>query len=167
MRIGAKATSEILVSGVDDEHTKRVPAEVKSYLLEEFGGRFSDSHRLMAQYNMPMLEGFAKFRRAIQPAKKVHQGTLPKHIKELISVVIEVTLGMGGGPDGPGVTHVRHAVREGATPEMVHEAMALVFFLAGMTAYVSYGIKVVRAAEDEYAKITGGKGKERPSRRRP
>ena len=153
------------MSGIDGEYTKKMPPEIRAYLLEEFGGRFSDSHRLMAQYNMPMLEGFAKFRRAIQPPRKDPQGALPKYIKELISVVIEVTLGRGGDAEGVGVSHVRHAVRQGATPEMVHEAMALVFFLAGMTAYVSYGIKVVRAAEDEYSKLQ--KANEQSSRHKP
>ncbi|MBI2183387.1 MAG: hypothetical protein HYU39_00350 [Thaumarchaeota archaeon] len=145
---------------VDTEHTKRIPKPIRNYLLEEFNGKFSESHKLMAQYNMPMLEGFAKFRRSIQPPKGDHQGALPKHIKELISVVIEVTLGKGGGHEGPGVSHMRHAVRVGATPEMAHEAMALVFFLAGMTSYVSYGINVVRAAEDEYAKLQAARNKQ-------
>lgn len=132
-----------------------IPPEIKEYLVEEFGS-LRPSHKMMAKYNPAMLEGFAKFRRAVQPGKKDPQGALPKYMKELISVVIQVVLGEGDGGGGPGVTHTRHAVREGATPEMIHEAMALCFFLAGMTCYVAYGINCVKAAEDEYTKLKSG-----------
>jgi alkylhydroperoxidase/carboxymuconolactone decarboxylase family protein YurZ len=106
----------------------------------------------MAKYNPAMLEGFAKFRRAVQPGGKDPEGSLPKYMKEIISVVIEVTQGRGGGAEGPGVVHTRSAVKHGATPEMIHEAMALVFFLAGMTSYVQYGLNCVSAAEEQYKK---------------
>ncbi len=69
------------MSEIDTVYTKKMRKEIREYLLEEFGGRFSESHKLMAQFNMPMLEGFAKFRRSIQPAKGDPQGALPKHIK--------------------------------------------------------------------------------------
>jgi alkylhydroperoxidase/carboxymuconolactone decarboxylase family protein YurZ len=134
-----------------EELTKKIPPEIRQYLVEEFGA-LRPSHLTMAKYNPAMLEGFAKFRRAVQPGEKDAEGALPKYMKELVSVVIEVTLGRGGGAEGPGVLHTRSAVRHGATPEMMHEAMALVFFLGGMTSYVQYGLNCVKAAEDEYAK---------------
>ena len=135
-----------------DELAKKIPPEIRDYLIEEFGG-LRDSHLAMAKYNTPMLEGFAKFRRAVQPGKKDPEGALPKYMKEIISVVIEVLQGRGGAPESPGVLHTRSAVRHGATPEMIHEAMALVFFLAGMTSYVQYGLKCVKAAEEESTKL--------------
>jgi len=135
---------------------KRIPEKIREYLVEEFGG-LRPSHLTMAKYNPLMLEGFAIFRRAILPGKKDPQGALPKYIKEIIAVVIEVVLGKGGGEEGPGVLHARKAIREGATPEMIHEAMALCFFLAGMTCYVQYGLKCIKAAEDEYKKVMEGK----------
>jgi alkylhydroperoxidase/carboxymuconolactone decarboxylase family protein YurZ len=139
-----------------EELVKRIPEKIREYLEEEFGG-LRPSHLTMAKYNPLMLEGFAIFRRAILPSKKDPQGALPKYIKEIISVVIEVVSGKGGGEEGPGVLHTKKAIREGATPEMIHEAMALCFFLAGMTCYVQYGLKCIKAAEEEYKKVTEGK----------
>ena len=135
-----------------DELAKKIPPEIREYLIEEFGD-LRPSHLTMAKYNTAMLEGFAKFRKAVQPGKKDPEGALPKYMKEIISVVIEVLQGRGGAPESPGVLHTRSAVRHGATPEMIHEAMALVFFLAGMTSYVQYGLKCVKAAEEESMKL--------------
>jgi alkylhydroperoxidase/carboxymuconolactone decarboxylase family protein YurZ len=134
-----------------EELAKKIPPEILEYLIEEFG-ELRPSHLTMAKYNPKMLEGFAKFRRAVQPGKKDPEGALPKYMKEIISVVIEVTQGRGGGAEGVGVNHTRRAVKYGATPEMIHEAMALVFLLAGMTSYVDYGLSCVKAAEEEYKK---------------
>jgi alkylhydroperoxidase/carboxymuconolactone decarboxylase family protein YurZ len=134
-----------------EELAKKIPPEIREYLIEEFGA-LRPSHLTMAKYNPAMLEGFAKFRRAVQPGEKDVEGALPKYMKEIVSVVIEVTLGRGGGDEGPGVIHTRSAVKHGATPEMIHEAMALVFFLGGMTSYVQYGLNCVKAAEGEYKK---------------
>lgn len=135
-----------------EDYAKKIPPQVREYLIEEFGG-LRPSHLTMAKYNPAMLEGFAKFRQAVQPGKKDPEGALPKYMKEIISVVIEVLQGRGGAPQTPGVMHTRSAVRHGATPEMIHEAMALVFFLGGMTTYVQYGLPCVKAAEEEAAKL--------------
>jgi len=134
-----------------EELAKKIPPEIREYLIEEFGA-LRPSHLTMAKYNPSMLEGFAKFRRAVQPGEKDPEGALPKYMKEIVSVIIEVTLGRGGGAEGPGVLHTRSAMKHGATPEMIHEAMALVFFLGGMTSYVQYGLNCVKAAEEEYKK---------------
>jgi alkylhydroperoxidase/carboxymuconolactone decarboxylase family protein YurZ len=147
-----------------DEWAKKIPPEIREYLIGEFGG-LRDSHLTMAKYNPAMLEGFAKFRRAVQPGKKDPEGALPKYMKEIISVVIEVVQGKGGDPKtGPGVLHTQSAVRHGATPEMIHETMAIVFFLAGMTSYVQYGLKCVKAAEEETMKLKEKASQGRTSR---
>jgi|TARA_B100000315_G_C14471893_1_gene538755 alkylhydroperoxidase/carboxymuconolactone decarboxylase family protein YurZ len=126
-----------------------IPADVRKYLESEFGS-LQESHELMAEYNPEMLKAFASFRRSIFPKKGDRQGALPKYTKEIIATVIEVTLGRGSQPTG--TKHARLAIRAGATPEMIHEAMALIFFLGGMTAYVDAGIECVRAARNEASK---------------
>ena len=68
-------------------------------------------------------------------------------------VAVEVAMGRGE----KGKSHARKAVRAGATPAEVHEAVALCQWLVGMASYVDGGMDAVKAAEDEEAKAKAGK----------
>jgi alkylhydroperoxidase/carboxymuconolactone decarboxylase family protein YurZ len=82
------------------------------------------------------MEGFYHLRKATTV-----DSVLPKKVRELIIVAVEAALKKD--PSG----HARYAVDAGATVQEVHDAVALVLWLAGMPAYHE-GMKAVSAAEE-------------------
>jgi alkylhydroperoxidase/carboxymuconolactone decarboxylase family protein YurZ len=115
--------------------------EIRAYFAEEMGGE-PQSIPSLEKYSPTALEGFYRLRRATTV-----ESTLPRKVRELIIVAVEAALKKD--PSG----HARLAVRAGATPQEVHDAVALTLWLAGMPAYHE-GMKAVRAAEAAAAEMT-------------
>ena len=126
--------------------------DIKEYLMEKFG-RIHPVFEAMDRYNPELLRGFVTMRRATLKPKGAPEGALPEKIKELIIVAVEVALGRGEG----GKSHARRAVRLGATPKEVEEAVELCTWLAGWSTWVDSGMEAVLAAEDEERKMKEGK----------
>ena len=124
--------------------------ETKNYIIEKFG-RIHPVFEHMEKYNPEILKGFITIRKATLPPKGV-SSTIPEKMKELIIIAVEVALGRGE----KGKSHARRAVRLGATPQEVHEAVSLVIWLAGWATYVDGGMDAVKAAEDEQEKMLKG-----------
>ncbi|MEM4219615.1 MAG: carboxymuconolactone decarboxylase family protein [Candidatus Caldarchaeum sp.] len=123
----------------------------KKYLLEEFGYMHPVFEKL-DYYDEKLVTALVSLRRSIMPGKTEQAGVLSTKVKELIVTAIEVALGRGE----KGKSHARKAVRAGAEPREVFEAVSLCIYLAGMTSWVDGGMDAVRAAEDEYEKMRRG-----------
>ncbi len=105
----------------------------------------------MDQYSPEIVEGFIKIRKATLPPKGV-EGAIPEKYKELIITAIEVATGRGE----KGRSHARKAVRLGATPREVQEAVSLCIWLAGWATWVDGGSQAVKAAEEEQELVKKG-----------
>jgi len=117
--------------------------EIYRYFQQDMAGRVPDSVRMLEQYSPGALEGFYRLRRATTT-----ESSLPWKVRELIIIAVEAAL-----KKDP-VGHARIAVEAGATPQEIHDAVALTLWLAGMPAY-HCGMKAVRAAEEFAAERTG------------
>lgn len=116
-------------------------------------GHIPESFAVIDRYNPAALDGIASFRTAIIPSKSKADEILSPKVKELIVTTLEVAAGRGE----KGKTHARKAVRAGATPSEVFEAVSLCIYLSGMMTWVDSGADAVRSAEDEYGKVQSGK----------
>ncbi len=67
-------------------------------------------------------------------------------------VAVEAATGRGE----KGKSHARKAIRAGATPKEVQEALALCIYLVGMSSWVDGGMECVLAAEEEDTKVKHG-----------
>lgn len=124
--------------------------ETRKYILEKFG-RMESVFELMDKYSPEIVDGHIKVRKATLPPAGV-EGAIPEKYKELIIVAVEVATGRGGR----GTSHARRAVRVGATPREVQEAVSLCIWLTGWTTWVDCGSEAVKAAEEEEEKIKKG-----------
>jgi alkylhydroperoxidase/carboxymuconolactone decarboxylase family protein YurZ len=124
--------------------------ETKKYILEKFG-RMHPVFEHMDKYSPEIVEGFIKIRKATLPSKGV-EGAIPEKYKELIVTAVEVATGRGE----KGRSHARKAVRLGATPKEVQEAVSLCIWLAGWATWVDGGSEAVKAAEEEEEKVKKG-----------
>ncbi len=110
--------------------------EIFEYFRKDMVGRVPDSVKMLQRYSPGAMEGFYRIRKATTV-----DSSLPKKVRELIIVAVESALRKD--PSG----HARYAVEAGATVQEVHDAVALVLWLAGMPAYHE-GMKAVAAAEE-------------------
>ena len=91
-------------------------------------------------------------RRAGIPGREDKISTLEARYKELIMVAVEAATGRGE----KGKSHARKAIRAGATPKQVEEALALCIYLVGMSSWVDGGRDCVISAEEEFEKMKRG-----------
>lgn len=112
--------------------------EVYRY-FEEAMGKVPISIPSLEKYNPDAMEAFYRLRKAT--LKEPPEGTLTKKVQELIIIAVEAALKKD--PLG----HARIAVDAGATPQEIHDAVAIVLWLAGMPAY-HHGMRAVAAAEE-------------------
>lgn len=115
--------------------SKELREEIAAYFHDEMG-REPMSIPVLERYSPGALEGFYRLRQATTVGS-----TLSKKVRELIIVAVETALRKD--PSG----HARLAVEAGATPQEIHDAVALCLWLAGMPAYHE-GMKAVAAAEE-------------------
>ena len=125
--------------------------ETKDYLTEEMG-RVHEVFQTLDKYDPKMADAVANLRRAAIPGKQATDSTLDAKYKELIMIAVEVATGRGE----KGKTHARKAIRAGATPKQVQEALALCIYLVGMSSWVDGGMECVLVAEDEHEKVKRG-----------
>ncbi len=123
----------------------------EKYLIEEFG-YIHPVFATLDKYDSRLVDYLVGLRRSIMPGKTAPQGVLSTKVKELIITAVEVALGRGE----KGRSHARKAIRAGATPAEVFEAVALCIYLAGMTTWVDGGMDAVKSAEDEAEKMKRG-----------
>jgi len=124
--------------------------ETRDYLVEAMG-RVLDDFKKLDEYDESFLDALVSVRRSILPAGKGHTA-IPLKYKELIMVAVEAAAGRGER----GVSHARRAVRAGATPKEVREALAVCIYLVGMASWVDSGKYCLQAAEEEYEKVKRG-----------
>jgi AhpD family alkylhydroperoxidase len=125
--------------------------ETKEYLVEEMG-RVHEVFETLDRYDPKLVDALASLRRSAIPGKRDLGSTLPSKYKELIMVAVEAATGRGE----KGKSHARKAVRAGATPKDVQEALALCIYLVGMSSWVDGGMECVLAAEEESEKVKKG-----------
>lgn len=125
--------------------------ETKDYLVEEMG-RVHEVFQTLDKYDPKLTDALASLRHAAIPGKNDKGSTLDAKYKELIMIAVEVATGRGE----KGKTHARKAIRAGATPKQIQEALALCIYLVGMSSWVDGGMECVLAAEDEDAKLKRG-----------
>jgi putative tricarboxylic transport membrane protein len=118
--------------------------EIYAYFEDEMRGRAPDSIRMLERYAPGAMEGFYRLRKATTV-----ESALPKKVRELIIIAVEAALKKD--PTG----HARIAVEAGATPQEIHDAVALSLWLAGMPAY-HHGMKAVEAAEEHVETLRRG-----------
>lgn len=117
-------------------------------------GRIPDSFAVIDRYSPETLDAVLSFRTTLIPTEHAQaKSTLPAKTKELIVIALEVAAGRGE----KGKSHARKAIRNGATPAEVYEAVSLCIYLSGMMTWVDSGADAVRAAEDEYQKMKSGR----------
>ncbi len=125
--------------------------ETKDYLTEEMS-RVHEVFQTLDKYDPKMADAVANLRRAAIPGKQDTDSTLDAKYKELIMVAVEAATGRGE----KGKSHARKAIRAGATPKQVQEALALCIYLVGMSSWVDGGMECVLAAEEEHEKVKRG-----------
>ncbi|MDG6994511.1 MAG: carboxymuconolactone decarboxylase family protein [Nitrososphaerota archaeon] len=125
--------------------------ETRNYLTEEMG-RVHEVFQTLDKYDPKLTDALASLRRAAIPSKNDTGSTLEAKYKELIMVAVEAATGRGE----KGKSHARKAIRAGATPKQVQEALALCIYLVGMSSWVDGGMECVLAAEQEHEKVLKG-----------
>ena len=125
--------------------------ETKDYLVEEMG-RVHEVFQTLDKYDPRLTDALASLRRSAIHGKNDSGSTLEAKYKELIMVAVEAATGRGE----KGKSHARKAIRAGATPKQVQEALALCIYLVGMSSWVDGGMECVLAAEEEHEKVKRG-----------
>jgi alkylhydroperoxidase/carboxymuconolactone decarboxylase family protein YurZ len=125
--------------------------ETQDYLVEEMG-RVHEVFQTLDRYDPNLTDSLASLRRAAIPSKNDTGSTLEAKYKELIMVAVEAATGRGE----KGKSHARKAIRAGAIPKQVQEALALCIYLVGMSSWVDGGMDCVISAEEEYEKVKKG-----------
>jgi AhpD family alkylhydroperoxidase len=125
--------------------------ETKEYLTQEMG-RVHEVFQTLDRYDPDLVDALASLRRNAIPGLNDTGAALPAKYRELIMVAVEAATGRGE----KGKSHARKAVRAGATPKEVQEALALCIYLVGMSSWVDGGMECVLAAEEEDQKVKRG-----------
>jgi AhpD family alkylhydroperoxidase len=125
--------------------------ETRDYLTEEMG-RVHEVFQTLDKYDPNLTDSLASLRRRAIPGKNDVGSTLDLKYKELIMVAVEAATGRGE----KGKSHARKAIRAGATPKQVEEALALCIYLVGMSSWVDGGMECVLSAEEEFEKVKKG-----------
>jgi AhpD family alkylhydroperoxidase len=125
--------------------------QTRDYLIEEMG-RVHEVFQTLDKYDPNLTDALASLRKAIIPGKDNSGSTLEAKYKELIMVAVEAATGRGE----KGKSHARKAIRAGATPKQVQEALALCIYLVGMSSWVDAGMECVLSAEEEFEKMKRG-----------
>lgn len=125
--------------------------ETADYLTGEMG-RVHEVFQTLDKYDEALVDALASLRKAAIPSASDTTHRLTAKERELIMVAVETATGRGE----KGKSHARKAIRAGATPKEVQEALALCIYLVGMSSWVDGGKDCVLAAEEEYGKMTRG-----------
>jgi len=125
--------------------------ETKEYLTQEMG-RVHEVFQTLDRYDPDLVDSLASLRRNAIPGLNDVGSALPAKYRELIMVAVEAATGRGE----KGKSHARKAIRAGATPKEVQEALALCIYLVGMSSWVDGGMECVLAAEEEDQKVKRG-----------
>jgi AhpD family alkylhydroperoxidase len=125
--------------------------ETKDYLTKEMG-RVHEVFQTLDRFDPNLVDALAALRKAAIPTIDESNSVLPAKYKELIMVAVEAATGRGE----KGKSHARKAIRAGATPKQVQEALALCIYLVGMSSWVDGGMECVLAAEEENEKVAKG-----------
>jgi AhpD family alkylhydroperoxidase len=121
------------------------------YLVGEMG-RVHEVFETLDRYDPQLVDSLASLRRSAIPGMNDKGAVIPAKYRELIMVAVEAATGRGER----GKSHARKAIRAGATPKEVEEALALCIYLVGMSSWVDSGMHCVLAAEEEDAKVKRG-----------
>jgi len=130
--------------------TEPTRKEIYDYFAGDMNGKAPASIPMLERYLPGAMVGFYHLRRAT-----THESSLSKQVRELIIIAVEAALKKD--PSG----HARIAVDAGVSPKEIHDACALVLWLAGMPAYHS-GMLAVAAAEEHAARRKRAKGRRPP-----
>jgi len=125
--------------------------ETREYLTQEMG-RVHEVFQTLDKYDPNLVDSLASLRRSAIPSINDKGAVVPAKYRELIMVAVEAATGRGE----KGKSHARKAIRAGATPKEVEEALALCIYLVGMSTWVDGGMECVLSAEEEEAKVKSG-----------
>jgi AhpD family alkylhydroperoxidase len=130
---------------------RKLKDQTREYLTEEMG-RVHEVFQTLDKYDPSLTDALASLRKAAIPGREDPGSTLEAKYKELIMIAVEAATGRGE----KGKSHARKAIRAGATPKQVQEALALCIYLVGMSSWVDGGMQCVLSAEEEYEKVKRG-----------
>jgi len=125
--------------------------ETRDYLIQEMG-RVHEVFQTLDRYDPDLVDSLSSLRRNAIPGLNDTGAVVPAKYRELIMVAVEAATGRGE----KGKSHARKAIRAGASPKEVQEALALCIYLVGMSSWVDGGMDCVLAAEEEDAKVKRG-----------
>ncbi len=126
--------------------------ETTDYLKKEMGS-VHDAFQTLDKYNPKLAEAVVSLRKLTVSGGDDIESALASKYKELIMVAIEVATGRGE----KGKTHAQKAIRAGATPDEVLDALGLCIYLVGKSSWVDGGHACLIAAVDEMKKLNQGK----------
>lgn len=106
--------------------------------------------RILGEHAPGVLDGYYRMRKWFM--REPPEGALPKKVKELLYVALDIAL---GAPLEFNKAHAVAAVKAGASKDEVVEAVALTVFLAGMPKYMSVGHEIIKAAVEAEAQLKG------------
>lgn len=132
-------------------HQRYLKKSTRDYLVAEMG-RVHEVFQTLDRYDPGLVDSLAALRKAAIPGKDSKGHSLSARDRELIMVAVEAATGRGE----KGKSHARKAIRAGATPKEVQEALALCIYLVGMSSWVDGGKDCVISAEEEYEKMKKG-----------
>lgn len=107
---------------------------------------------LLSRYRPEVFDGYMNLRQAAFNTGE--NAALPAKVKELIILAIEIARTKTNPPP---VGHTIKAVDAGATPAEIAEVAGLCIMIGGMLTYQEAGRFVLRAAEERYQELHGGK----------
>jgi len=119
---------------------------VREYSLKYYG-RPNERYELLGRYLPEAMANWIELRKSIFPDPAV--GGLTLREKELICTAIEIARRQ---PDT--TLHAKLAIRAGASVKDVAEVCAICILLGGMMSYIATGASALKAAEEEYEKLT-------------
>jgi AhpD family alkylhydroperoxidase len=136
--------------------------ETRKYLVEEMG-RIHETYETLDRYEPELADALVALRRvaiyessskggSAERSSSSSSSVIPPKYKELIMIAVEAATGRGE----KGKSHARKAIRAGATPKEVQEALGICIYLVGMSSWVDGGYECVLAAEDEESKVKRG-----------
>jgi alkylhydroperoxidase/carboxymuconolactone decarboxylase family protein YurZ len=119
---------------------------VREYSLKYYG-RIVEAYEVLGRYLPEPMMKWIDFRKSVFEDPPV--GALTLREKELIAMTIEIA---NLKPNSE--THAKLAIQAGATPKDIAEVAAICILLGGMATYMASGQNALKAAEQEYERIS-------------
>ena len=123
--------------------------DVRHYVAQALGIRLPDMWVTLEAIAPYALDGYMMIRQGVLK----DGGALPKSLKELVIIAMDISYALTWGSR----MHASQAVRDGATVRQMAEIVALAMLEGGHAVYHTGGAGVMQVAEEEAAALAGAK----------